>query len=63
LSPRWKLRAVEVAGIEGVEEETEARDNARQVHRIFVSWQAGNVEGVCGAVVVVVVAAAVVAVD
>jgi hypothetical protein len=58
LSLRRKLRAVEVAGIEGVEEATEARDNARQVHRIFVSWQEGNAEGVCGVVVVAAVVAA-----
>lgn len=47
-----------MAGIEGVEEATEARDNARQVHRIFVSWQEGNAEGVCGVVVVAAVVAA-----
>ena len=44
-----------MAGIAGVGEVAEARDAARQVHRIFVSSQAGDVEGVCGVVVVVVV--------
>ena len=44
-----------MAGIAGVGEVAEARDAARQVHRIFVSLQAGDVEGVCGVIVVVVV--------
>jgi hypothetical protein len=46
---------VDVAGIVGVEEVAEARDDACQVHRIFVSLQAGDVEGGCGVLVVVVV--------
>jgi hypothetical protein len=49
---------VEVAGTVGVEEAIDGRDDACQVHRIFVSWQAGDVEGVCGVVVVVAVVAA-----
>jgi hypothetical protein len=44
-----------VAGNVGVEEAAEARDDACQVHRIFVSLQAGDVEGGCGVFVVVVV--------
>lgn len=43
-----------MAGIAGVGEAVEARDAARQVHRIFVFSQAGDDEGVYGVVAVVV---------
>jgi len=42
-----------VAGSAGVGEAAEARDAAGQVHRIFVSSQAGDDEGVYGVVAVV----------
>jgi hypothetical protein len=54
-SLKRELRAVDVAGNVGVEEAAEARDDACQVHRIFVSLQAGDVEGGCGVLVVVIV--------
>ena len=44
---------MEAGGIAGVGEAAEARDAACQVHRIFVSSQAGDVEEVGGVVVVV----------
>ena len=43
-----------MAGIAGVEEVAEAHDDACRAHRISVSLQAGDAEGVCGVVVVVV---------
>lgn len=43
-----------MAGIVGVEEVAEAHDDACRAHRISVSLQAGDAEGVCGVVVVVV---------
>jgi hypothetical protein len=53
-SRKRKLKAVEAVGTEGGEGAAEAHDYASLAHQIFASLRVGGVEGVCGAVVVVV---------